>query len=77
MSAYEELRPVTECIADHVAETVSRTPQAYQIARKVQDLAIDAAAIETTRKREVAIAITHLETAAMWLNKAHFAAKKD
>jgi hypothetical protein len=48
---------------------------AYQIARKVEDLCVDANAIRPTR-REIAIALTHLETAAMWLNKAHYAAKK-
>lgn len=63
-------------IADHVTEVVTREAQAYQIARKVEDLCVDAGTI-TTRKREVAIAITHLETAAMWLNKAHYAAKKE
>lgn len=68
--------PDKKSIADHVAETVSKTVHAYQIARKVEDLAVDAAAIRPTR-REIAIAITHLETAAMFLNKAHYAAKKE
>ena len=66
----------TQCIADHVAEVVTKPVHAYQVARKVEDLVVDAAAIRPTR-REISIAITHLETAAMWLNKAHYAAKKE
>lgn len=49
---------------------------AYQVARKLNDLCIDADAIRPTR-REIAIAITHMETAAMWLNKAHYATNKE
>jgi hypothetical protein len=56
----------------------SRRPaHPYQIARKIEDLCLDAQAIDSPRKREIAIAVTHMETAAMWLNKAHYAAKKD
>jgi hypothetical protein len=58
------------------ADDFTKPVYAYQVARKVEDLAVDAAAIRPTR-REIAIAITHLETAAMWLNKAHYAAKKE
>lgn len=49
--------------------------QAYQIARKLADLVIDANVLDG--RREIDIAIEHMETAAMWLNKAHYAAKKD
>jgi hypothetical protein len=55
---------------------VIQPAEAYQIARKVEDLCVDARTI-TKRPREIDIAITHLETAAMWLNKAHYAAKKE
>lgn len=60
-----------------VADDFVKPVFAFQVARKVADLAIDASLIRTTRSREVSIAITHLEAAAMWLNKAHYAAKKD
>ena len=49
--------------------------QAYQIARKLQDLIVDANTLD--ERREIDIAIEHMETAAMWLNKAHYAAKKE
>lgn len=53
----------------------ARVSQAYQIARKIEDLVVDANTLD--ERREIDIAIEHLETAAMWLNKAHYAAKKE
>lgn len=50
-------------------------PQSYQIARKIEDLVVDANMLD--ERREIDIAIEHLETAAMWLNRAHYAAKKE
>ncbi len=49
--------------------------KAYQIARKIEDLVVDANTLD--ERREIDIAIEHLETAAMWLNRAHYAAKKE
>jgi hypothetical protein len=49
--------------------------QAYQIARKIEDLVVDANTLD--ERREIDIAIEHLETAAMWFNRAHYAAKKE
>ena len=62
-----------ESIADSVYESV-RSKQAFQIARTIEDLVVDANALDD--RREIDIAIEHLETAAMWFNRAHYAAKK-